>query len=126
MATLRSSVTSQELGVIVVAPWFTDFKWRASNFIFLNFRRPSRVVSAHRWWKSYISVYIFCRVLWKSRWRETLSIFTISLFVAFLNVPLKRGAQVAVSRGLHLKSKLVDARSRVHVSFQENRDVFDL
>ena len=43
-----------------------------------------------------------------------------------LNVPLKRGAQVAVSRGLHLKSKLVDARSRVHVSFQENRDVFDL
>ena len=68
----------------------------------------------------------FCRVLWKSRWRETLSISTISLFVVVLNVPLKRGAQVAVSRGLHLKSKLVDARSRVHGSFQENRDVFDL
>ena len=65
-------------------------------------------------------------MLWKSRWRETLSISTISLFVASLNVPPKTGAQVAVSRGLHLKSKLVDARSRVHVSFQENRDVSDL
>ena len=27
---------------------------------------------------------------------------------------------------LAFKSKLVDARSRIHVSFQANRDVFDL